>query len=171
MRVISPKLVLYFLFIFSLVITSNQVCYCQLLQRQMLSSQGGTHSSSNGLIISQTIGQLSTNGTSIHNNFTIQQGFQQNFIKNFESKLIVSEISVQVFPNPFIETFTIAISSASEEAMVIRVFTLLGQLAYQGQLVPFQLQKTIPFLNYPTGSYIIQLQSKNKIISKKIIKN
>ena len=47
------------------------------LHHQMLSSQGSTSKTNNGVIVTQTIGQQSVTGNYTNNGFDIGQGFQQ----------------------------------------------------------------------------------------------
>jgi len=143
----------------------------QVVHRQTVSTQGGTYTNSNGLIFSQSIGQLSINGTFIQNKLIVQQGFQQNLISVTQNKITKPDFLVTIFPNPCIDFFTISVSNAVEEPKIIKIISLLGQLIYQGQLDPFQSQKTIPFALYPNGTYLVQLYSNNHITTKKIIKN
>lgn len=153
------------------LIVLQEPASCQTIQRQMVSAQGGIYKGSKGVIFSQTIGQLSVIGTTSTPNHTFQQGFQQSFSSILESKISIADFSVIVYPNPFVESFTILVSSVSDQEMAIRVTSILGQLIYQGNMLPLQTQKTIPFGSYPSGTYLVQLYSKNQIISKKIIKN
>lgn len=171
MNIVSPHRLLLFLFCFINCIVIQTKALGQIIHHQTVSAQGGIYSNSNGLIFSQSIGQLSVNGTFIQNNLIVQQGFQQNLLSVAKNKLMPPDFSVTIFPNPCIDFFTISVSNAVEEPKTIKVITLLGQLIYQGQLAPFQFQKTIPFALYPNGTYLVQLYSNNQITTKKVIKN
>lgn len=142
-----------------------------MVQRQMISAQGGVYTNAKGLKFSQSVGQLSVIGTSITPKLTFQQGFQQSFFAVATNTIPLSDFSVAVYPNPVFDSFTISLSNALEETSTIKVFTILGQLVYQGSLASFESQKTIPFGTYPNGTYLVQLVSKNQIVTKKIIKN
>ena len=58
----------------------------QDIQRQMISSQGNSIAVSNGMYVSQSIGQQSLTGTSQKNNLTISQGYQQSLWNNYIKK-------------------------------------------------------------------------------------
>lgn len=144
---------------------------CQIIQRQTIGAQGGVFTSRDGQIFSQSIGQMSINGTTKTPVHTFQQGFQQSFVSLFDNKIVPIDFTVSVYPNPFINFFTIAVANPHEESTSISIITMLGQQVYQTQFTPFQTHKTIPFDFYPRGTYIVQFVSRNQTISKKIIKN
>lgn len=170
MKVVSPHQLLFCLFCFINCIALQTKTYCQIVQRQTISAQGGVYIV-NGLQFSQSIGQLSVTGTSTTPKLTFQQGFQQSFFAVATNTIPLSDFSVAVYPNPVMDSFTISLSNALEETSTIKVFTILGQPVYQGSLASFESQKTIPFGTYPNGTYLVQLVSKNQIVTKKIIKN
>ena len=171
MKVVFPHQIVLFCFCIVNLIIVQQTAISQTVQRQMVSAQGGIYTTPTGIIFSQSIGQLSVNGTTITSKNTFQQGFQQSFIYLFENKISQPNFTVAVYPNPFMDSFTIAVSNAIEEPITISIMTMLGQRVYQSQLASFQTQKNIPFAFYPSGTYLVQLLSKSQTISKKIIKN
>jgi hypothetical protein len=144
--------------------------YSQSVHRQTISSQGGAYMA-NGLVFSQSIGQLSVIGTSTTPQLTFQQGFQQSLAGMVSNTISVPDFAVTIFPNPVVDSFTITVANAPEETLIIKIINLLGQQLYQGQLPSFQSQKTIPFGSFPNGTYLVQLLSGNQIVTKKIIKN
>ena len=150
----------------------QQKAISQTIERQTVSAQGGVYTISNGIVFSQSIGQLSVIGTTTTTTtHTFQQGFQQSFVSLFENKVEKLSLAVTTYPNPFMDSFTVTISNPLEEVAAISIVTLLGQQVYQTQLAPFQNEKTISFGSYPIGTYIIQLVSSSQTITKKIIKN
>lgn len=151
--------------------TVQQTAISQTIGRQMVSVQGGVYTTLTGLVFSQSVGQLSVIGSTTTPKHTFQQGFQQSFVSLFENKVEKLSLAVTVYPNPFMDSFTITISNPLKEVATISIVTLLGQQVYQTQLAPFQNEKTISFGSYPTGTYIIQLVSSSQTITKKIIKN
>jgi hypothetical protein len=143
--------------------------YSQAVQRQTVSAQGGVYTA-NGMVFSQSIGQLSVIGTSASTRFTYQQGFQQSLAAMVSNTISVPDFAVTIFPNPVVDSFTISVANAPDEYLSIKITNQLGQVLYQGQLPSFQSQKTIPFGSYPNGTYLVQLFSGNQIVTKKIIK-
>jgi Secretion system C-terminal sorting domain len=169
MKVISPHRLLLVLFCCINCIVVQTPVFSQTVQRQMVSAQGGVYTS-NGLVFSQSIGQLSVIGTSTTPRFTFQQGFQQSLTAMVSNTISVPEFAVTIFPNPVVDSFTITVANAPEESLNIKITNLLGQVLYQGQLPSFQSQKTIPFGSFPNGTYLVQLFSAHQIVTKKIIK-
>lgn len=144
---------------------------CQTIHRQTIGSQGGVFTSIYGHVFSQSIGQQSVIGTTKVQSLTFQQGFQQNLVSLFETKRHPININISIYPNPFTNFFTIAVTNPLEDSAYVSVVTMLGQQVYKTQLSPYQTLKTIPFDYYPSGTYIVQFRYVNQIISKKIIKN
>lgn len=145
------------------------IAFGQKVQRQTVSAQGGVYIA-NGLYFSQSIGQLSINGTSTTPRFTFQQGFQQSLIAIVSNPVSIPDFFVTLYPNPVVDSFTIKVANAPEGPLTIKITNLLGQVLYQGQLPSFQSQKTIPFGSYPNGTFLVQLFSGSQIVTKKIIK-
>lgn len=150
-------------------ILSSCSFYGQALQRQMISAQGGVYQK-NGLVFSQSIGQLSVSGTTSSKTHTFQQGFQQSFFALAQNQIPLSDFSFSIYPNPVIDSFTISVANAEEATCTITIYTVLGQQVYQGQLASFQSQKIIPFGTYSNGTYLVQLVCGKQIVTKKIIK-
>jgi hypothetical protein len=76
---------------------------CQNLQHQMLSFQGKSTILSNGMIVSQTIGQQSTIGNH-SNGINENQGFQQNHLAKYLNSNVANHITTTNYPNSIIKT-------------------------------------------------------------------
>jgi hypothetical protein len=129
MKVVSPHRLLLFLFFCFNCIVLQTAGYSQTVQRQTVSAQGGVYMA-NGLVFSQSIGQLSVIGTSTTPRFTFQQGFQQSLIAMVSNTISVPDFAVTIFPNPVVDSFTITVANAPEEFLYIKVTNLLGQVLY-----------------------------------------
>lgn len=81
--------------------------FCQSIHHQMISSQGESSVVSSGLIVKQTIGQLSITG-SFSGSLVVQQGFQQSYWDNHLNSS--NPILVSISPNPFTELIQYSIS-------------------------------------------------------------
>lgn len=169
MSVVSPHRLLLIIFCCINCIVLQTSGYSQTVHRQTVSAQGGVYMA-NGLVFSQSIGQLSVIGTTTTPRFTFQQGFQQSLSAMNSNAISVPDFAVTLYPNPVVDSFTITVANAPEEPLTIKITNLLGQLLYQGQLPSFQSQKTIPFGSFSNGTYLVQLFSGNQIVTKKIIK-
>ncbi len=170
MNVVFPHRPLLFLVCFINCIVIQTKALGQILHRQTVSAQGGVFIKINGLVFSQSVGQLSVIGNSKTPSFIFQQGFQQSLVSAANNTIYLPDFAVAIFPNPVLDSFTITVTNAQVEPFIIKIINLLGQELYQGQLASFQSQKTIPFGSYPNGTYLVQLISGNQIVTKKIIK-
>ena len=75
-------------------------------------------------------------------------------------------LSMTVFPNPNAGAFMISIDPISEEKIAISVKNVLGEIVYSSSL---SSSKEIDLNNLSNGTYLLQLQSRDKIYSRKII--
>ena len=123
------------------IILVNQMAISQTLGRQSIGTQGGVFISPTGLVFSQSVGQLSVIGNTTMTTYTFQQGFQQSFVSLFENKVDLLNFSVTIYPNPFIDSFTVALSNPLEELATISIVTLLGQRCIKHNLLLFKLKK------------------------------
>ena len=99
---------------------------------------------------------------------TLTQGFQQSNI--FISAISEKEVSnYRVFPNPIKNQFTIELMSGENEGNVKAfLFNLEGRLIKEVQLS--SLSTVVYTDNLSSGSYLLQITTKNKNKTFKIIK-
>ncbi len=142
----------------------------QSLHHFMLSAQGNSQTINGGMVVLQTIGQQSVNGTATSSNLTMQQGFQQSLISQFFPVYNVNTVSTTVYPNPFSTTVNVALSAPITEDLTISLYNLFGVLVYQEVKTAPQSLLTFNFGNLPSSSYILHLTSKNYSFSKTLIK-
>lgn len=77
--------------------------------------------------------------------------------------------ALQLFPNPATETFKV--QSLTLDLETIEVYDLSGRLLYQNLNLENQEQVEVQ-LNYaPSGMYLVKVQTKNGMISKKLMRN
>ena len=101
--------------------------FCQSIHHQMISSQGESSVVSSGLIVKQTIGQLSITG-SFSGSLVVQQGFQQSYWDNHLNSS--NPILVSISPNPFTELIQYSISDLKNEKIAIHIFDVNGKIVY-----------------------------------------
>lgn len=157
----------YLLFLFIFI---GNLSYSQVLHHQMFSSQGGTITLKNGLVVRQTIGQQSVNGNSTVNRYNIQQGFQQSLSTPLSSTFNSLTITTTVYPNPFVGILNIQFSEATTSDLTISLFNLFGVLIKKEVKSYPQSQLLFNFENIPSGSYVLQLTASNFTYSKTLIK-
>lgn len=145
----------------------------QVLHHQMISSQGASTKTSNGLIIRQTVGQQSLTGTSASEDYVLMQGFQQNLWgKYIASNTIdsIEAIQTTTYPNPFSEIINFQFSKPVTDIISISIFDVLGRLIYEQKKKTTNTILTIDLATLPTSEYLIRLNSTNLNYYTKIIK-
>jgi hypothetical protein len=147
----------------------NGLLYSQNLHHQMFSAQGKSIELSNGMLVSQTIGQQSAIGN-YKNTYTVGQGFQQSNWGKLAKAKDVSKISTITYPNPFISTINFQFSQAITEKIMIVVFDVRGRLVYQQKLMATGNILTIELPQLPAGSYLVLLKASNYTYYSKILK-
>lgn len=145
----------------------------QVLHHQMLSSQGVSTKTPNGLKIRQTVGQQSLTGTSGNKDYVVMQGFQQNLWgKYIASNTIdaIDTIKMTTYPNPFTETINFQFSKPVADVITISIFDFLGRLIYEQNRTAVSDILTIDLSGLPTSEYLIRLKTKSLNYYTKIIK-
>lgn len=144
--------------------------YGQILHHQMISSQGTTAILPNGLMVSQSIGQLSMTGTS-STDFTVQQGFQQSFWSKLLTKNEpINEVKVMVYPNPFVSTVNFEFSQ-TPPVITLAVFDVQGRIVFREQKNTLNGIVTIDLGSLPNALYLVHLSANNFNYYTKIIKS
>jgi hypothetical protein len=144
--------------------------YGQRLHHQMLSAQGKSTTASNGLYVSQTIGQQSAIGTSKKEGVYYGQGFQQSIWGRYIKSTINNSISTITYPNPFVETVNFQFSQTISDVISIMVFDIQGRLVYQEEKRPTQNILTISLPLLASSNYLVRLTAPNYNYYTQIIK-
>lgn len=149
-----------------LTFTSNSVS--AQLHHQMISSQGSTSKTNNGIIVTQTIGQQSVNGNYDNQYFKIGQGFQQANWSRIILEQTIPEFEVSLYPNPF--NNIVNIQHNSDEDININVFDPAGRLVHKSLINVTSPKQSINLEQLPSGVYLIHLQSNHLKYFTKLIK-
>ncbi|MFV5685690.1 T9SS type A sorting domain-containing protein [Flavobacterium sp. GB2R13] len=152
----------------------NCTVEAQMLNRQMLSSQGNNIVLKNGTFVSQSIGQQSVFGSFSNSDFIVQQGFQHSAKSNFNKVVpLASEvISTLVYPTPLVENLNFKFSLEIKGAIKISILNVSGVLVYKGEKYANGTILSIQSLGYlPTGVYVVYLSASNYKYAGKILKN
>jgi len=145
----------------------------QVLHHQMISSQGLSSKTPQGLIIRQTVGQQSLTGTSGNKEFVLMQGFQQSLwgkyiaSNNLET---IGGIKTTTYPNPFTDAINFQFSKPVIDEISITVFDILGRMIYEQNKKAVNDILTIDLATLPTSEYLIRLSTTNLNYYTKIIK-
>jgi hypothetical protein len=98
----------------------------QQLHHQMLSSQGTSKNLSNGMYVSQSIGQQSVIGNTTVAGYTYGQGFQQSTWSKYISTSSNTSITTITYPNPFVNTVNFQFSQAINDNITVSIFDIRG---------------------------------------------
>lgn len=140
----------------------------QNLHHEMISSQGGSVVTSNGHIVSYSIGQQSISGTST-NGYVVQQGFQQN---NWGAIIKQTEISIstKVYPNPFISEVQFEFSESPGMSLNVYVFDVRGRLVYSDNKKNDSNTISLNLEQLASAEYLVKLTSEKHTLYTKILK-
>jgi hypothetical protein len=142
----------------------------QRLHHQMISSQGSNSKLKNGMLVNQSIGQLSSTGNYISSKISMSQGYiqSQSSVKGMTHN--INSISTIVYPNPFSDILNFGFSTEIEKNVRITIFDVRGRLIYSNELKPIGNLLTVKSLNFAGGTYFVKLEGKDLNYSSQIIK-
>lgn len=151
------------LFLISLSIHSQD------LHHQMISAQGKSTVISNGMIVSQSIGQQSPIGN-YTNGVTVGQGFQQSNWGKYANNTIITSISTITYPNPFVTTVNFQFSTPIKDKLRIEVFDIRGRLVFKEEKKASETLLTIDLAQLPSSNYLARLTAPNYTYYSQILK-
>jgi hypothetical protein len=138
----------------------------------MITVQGGTFVAKNGLVVRQSVGQMSAIGNASVGNFVFQQGFQQSLIGQFFQvpTYNLNTIGATIYPNPFNGPLSISFSAPITNNLSVSLYNMTGLLLFTKSFTTPQSVLNFNFDYLPTGSYVIRITAINYSFSKIIIK-
>ena len=134
----------------------------------MISSQGSTNITE-GIVVTQTIGQQSIIGNSEVAGLAFGQGFQQSIW----TRLINSNdqnFMAEYYPNPFFDQVTFRFTNMSDEIITIDIFDVAGKQVYSKRKNVIEDKLILQLGNLSDGSYLVRLYNEKKIFYTKLIK-
>ena len=136
---------------------------CAQLHHQAVSSAGTTSSK-----VIYSVGQSSVIGNATTSMATASQGFINPIKAAYAIETIATDLSVSIYPNPFIEQFTATLDKKYNNIQVI-IQNVAGQLMYNSSFTnSAELVVETPTLSIQT--YLITILADNKIFNAKLIK-
>ena len=145
--------------------------YSQELHHQMLSAQGSSTTLSNGVFVSQTIGQQSVIGNYTPDGFSYGQGFQQSvWSKYIKQNDVLSSITTTTYPNPFISTINFQFSQPIKETITVSLFDIRGRLIYSADKIATDNILTVEFSNLSSSNYLVRLSTPTYTYFTQILK-
>jgi hypothetical protein len=154
--------------IFSYLIFITPLWGFSQLHHQMISSQGSTNITE-GIVVTQTIGQQSIIGNSEVAGLAFGQGFQQSIW----TRLINSNdqnFMAEYYPNPFFDQVTFRFTNMSDEIITIDIFDVAGKQVYSKRKNVIEDKLILQLGNLSDGSYLVRLYNEKKIFYTKLIK-
>ena len=143
--------------------------YSQDLHHQMLSSQGKSTILSNGMLVSQTIGQQSAIGNHT-NGVTVGQGFQQSHWAKYVNSNIANQITTTTYPNPFVTTVNFQFSQPISETIEIALFDVRGRLLFQDKKRATDSVLSVELPQLASSNYLVRLTAPNYTYYSQILK-
>jgi hypothetical protein len=158
------KLIYFFLV---LVFSSTTA---QQLHHQMLSSQGISKNISNGMFVSQSVGQQSVIGNSTVEGYTYGQGFQQSTWSKYIKNNANTSITTITYPNPFVNSINFQFSQIIKETISVSIFDVRGRLVFSEEKKPNENILTIELPNFAASNYLVRLTNSNFTYYTQILK-
>ncbi|MCF6167417.1 T9SS type A sorting domain-containing protein [Lutibacter sp.] len=170
-KLLFSSILLFFIVTFQFAIA--QSIQSDYLVRSTTGVSGSSVTSSQNdktFIVQQSVGQSSAIGTFNTTKYSIRQGFIQPDVL---SKIINNNISLDLeasfYPNPFVESVTLAFVEKIEGKVEVAVFDMLGRLVFLNSYIAEQNLK-VQFHNLSVSDYILKVTANNKQFVKNIIK-
>ena len=162
MKTLTTCFLLFGLFCFSLS--------AQNIDQNLISSAGETLANANTRI-DFSVGEISVE-TSMANNVVLTQGFHQSMLSVTQVVEIGAKDEIQVYPNPTQEYLNINFSGNMEDLGFARLYTLIGKLVFEDEIMPTELTKKIDINHIKAGQYLLVITSDDDRIlnSYRIVK-
>ena len=144
--------------------------FAQSVHHQMISSQGGTSTTSTGIVVKHTTGQQSITGTK-SGQIIVQQGFQQSYWDALIASNNIVTINTISFPNPYIDIIHFQFSQPIGDQVSLLVFDALGRQVYSNNLQVFENKIVVNLQELQSAEYFVHLSNNSYSHFTKIIKN
>lgn len=160
-----------------LLYSANLLQAQDISSRQLVRSTTGVSGSSELItanntvyIVQQSIGQTSVIGTFSDSEYILRQGFiQPNVLAKIITKDIPVNLEATIYPNPFVDSVTLAFTEKIEGNVEVAVFDMLGRLVFSNNYQAEQNLK-VQFYNLSVADYILKVSANNKQFVKNIVK-
>jgi hypothetical protein len=146
-------------------------CWGQKLHHQVIATQGINTKISNGIIISQSVGQVNAAVGNFKNpKLIVGQGYIQSFGIAKKTSTSKEVVSMLMYPNPVTESANFQFSSDIGTTATLYVFDSRGRLVFNQQGEPKQNILTYDLSLLSEGVYFATIETSNYTFSTKIIK-
>lgn len=147
------------------------VVNAQILHHQMLSTFGNSIQLSDGMRVSQTLGQ-NVIGNS-ESEVAAQQGFQQSMYSVEPPKTVqpkANNATVKVSPNPFLDMVNFKFTGAIGSVAKISIFDISGKIILSQQAAVVDKQCSIDLSMLTNSEYLVRISSGPSEYYIKILK-
>ncbi len=154
--------------LFILFFSTSLLGFSQL-HHQMISSQGSTSTTSEGIVVTQSIGQQSITGNSEVAGLVYGQGFQQSIwtrLVNSNDQNFMAEY----YPNPFFDQVTFKFTNMSDEIITIDIFDVAGKQVFSKRKNVVEDKLILQLGSLSGGAYLVRLYNEKKTFYTKLIK-
>jgi hypothetical protein len=126
------------------------------VQRQMQSTQGGMYTTSQGVVVSQTVGQQSVIGRNNGATVSLSQGFQQ---KNWALLIDSNNDTFQplIYPNPFRDGITFSFGTEINRPVTIALYNVAGIKAFSTTFTPEGTTAYLAISKIPSATYMAKV--------------
>ncbi len=131
----------------------------QSLSQEVIATSGDFYADSNVGDIHWTVGELMTER--YENGDILTQGFHQTFVlftKVYENPS--EEISIRVFPNPFVDQ--VIIETTSEKSLSAQLLNIYGQVMAIKVISPES--NLLNFSSFPSGTYLLNILDETGVL-------
>ncbi|GAA3640777.1 T9SS type A sorting domain-containing protein [Flavivirga jejuensis] len=158
--------------LFFFIIIVYQFGNTQSLKKQTLGNQGASHfvyTNNKSYYILESIGQASVTHTFNANNYSLRQGYLQPVSASLISIDSNTDIEAVIFPNPFSSKVEVKFKKPIIDILQVTLRDVLGRIILNKQFSPMQ-SIVLNLNNLNTGTYLIQIRMRSKLLNAKIIK-
>ncbi len=144
----------------------------QNLKKQTLSSHGSSHfvyANNKSYFIQEVTGQGSVINTFNTDNYQLRQGYLQPISASAISDASDTDLDGIIFPNPFHSQITIRFNEPVIDILNVRLIDILGRIVFQNEYNPVE-RLSLDFGNLSSGSYILRVDMRSKVLLAKLIK-
>ncbi len=158
-----------------ILICIHQTCICaQIILASTQNSTGLTSSSSNGYILTYSVGELASIEHFIApNNYMLSTGLLQTFspLVTVLNELAHSErMSVTIFPNPTSQYLHVATNYNQSGQVQMHLLDAQSKIIYKSEsnAIFNQFQKNLDIGKYPAGIYYLKIQFQPNLGQKRV---
>ncbi|AUP77775.1 T9SS type A sorting domain-containing protein [Flavivirga eckloniae] len=144
----------------------------QILRKQTLASQGSSHvvyANNKSYYIIESIGQGSVINTFETNNYSLRQGYLQPVSASIIVNGFNTDFKADIFPNPFSSKVQIQFKEPVIDVLLVTVRDVLGRIILAQRFNPMQ-SIVLDLKHFNTGSYLVHVSMRSKLLKSKIIK-